>query len=375
MKRKIATLMIMLLLLFQSGAVFADNVTLDRNMALMKAIESSDAKESLDDSLKTMAGQVATLHNYAEQQKFLKEIDDIRIQMSDKFNYTAEEQYNYYYSMQIQYESVNVQYKALQDTVDTFDMQIESGVDQLMTKLVYLNEMIVLQNDYTDIQLMLYQDAETQYGLGLLSENEYLDAKDGYLKALYSANQTYYTQQSVELQFKQLLGLNVDDTLILKDDYLSPDTNIKALDYYETLAMENRNDIKSAKYALDAAYTTYDLNMRGLYDLTNKLRAQMAVDQAEAAYDAVKVTAYQDVLAAYNEVIIAQKNLAISQKNYEIQLASQNQAKISYEQGLIKKSDLDIVNYATSMNLESLKNQIRTVYLAIETLNQSTVLE
>ncbi|MBS7526596.1 TolC family protein [Fusibacter paucivorans] len=383
MKRKVSILMIMLLLLFQNFAVFADNVTLDRDTAVTRAIESSNAKEDLNDSLKTLNGQVATLHNYAKQQKDGKSNYDSMVDMmnannipiSDKYYYTAVEKYNYFYSMQIQYESVNAQYKALKDTVDTFDLQLEAGVDQLMTKLIYLNEMLVLQNDYVDIQLKLYKDAETQHDLGLLSENEYLDAKESYLKSLYSASQTYYSQQSLELQFKELLGLNVDDTLTLKDDYLSPDTNIETLDYYENLALENRNDIKSAKYALDAAYTTYDLNMRGLYDLTNKLRAQMAVDQAEAAYDAVKVAAHQDVLAAYNEVINAQKNLAISQKNYEIQLASQNQTKISYEQGLIKKTDLDLVNYATSASLEALKDQIRTVYLAVETINQSTVLE
>lgn len=382
MKKIVSIMVMVLLLLFQSSAVFADTVALDRDTAVAKAIESSDTKESLEDSLKSTAGQIATLHNYAKQQKDGKENYDAMIAMmnannipiSDDYYYTAEDKYNYFYSMQIQYESANAQYLALQDTVNTFDLQLTSGVDQLMTNLIYLNEMIGLQNDYVAIQLKVYQDAETQYGLGLLSENDYQDAKSSYLKALYSANQTYYNQQSLELQFKLLLGLDIDDTLTLEDDYLSPDTNIESLEYYEALALENRNDIKSAKYTLDAAYVTYDLNIRGLYDLTNKLKAQMTVDQAEAAYDDVKVSAYQDVLSAYNDVINTQKSLTISQKNYEIQLASQRQAEISYEQGLIKKSDLDLVNYATSASLASLKNQIRTVYLAVEALNQSTVL-
>lgn len=372
----------LLLFSFQLSAVFADT-EINREKAIQMAIESSEAKEELDDTLTNLHAQMAQLYQYAKQQANGKDNYDAMVEqmkafgipLSDEMVYTAEESYNYFYSMQIQYESLNAQYLALKDTYDNIDIQLIAGVDTLYTNLLYLREMTNIQNDYIAIQTTLQESSKTQYDLGLLSKNEYEDVKANYLKALYQRSQLQYDYENLELQFKQLLGLEMDDNLLLSDSYLSPNVQIETLAYYEELAAENRIDIKSGQYQLDASENIYDYNMHALYDRMNQFKAQMAIDQAEANLNTLKVNVYKDVLGAYQDVIDAQNTVKVAQKQYEIDQATLRQADVSLAQGLIKQTDYDLVKYAKTLSEASLKSDIRKLFLAIETLNNKTVVE
>jgi outer membrane protein TolC len=382
MKKLMALSFMLLLFSFQLSAVFADT-EINREKAIQMAIESSEAKEELDDTLTNLHAQMAQLYQYAKQQANGKDNYDAMVEqmkafgipLSDEMVYTAEESYNYFYSMQIQYESLNAQYLALKDTYDNIDIQLIAGVDTLYTNLLYLREMTNIQNDYIAIQTTLQESSKTQYDLGLLSKNEYEDVKANYLKALYQRSQLQYDYENLELQFKQLLGLEMDDNLLLSDSYLSPNVQIETLAYYEELAAENRIDIKSGQYQLDASENIYDYNMHALYDRMNQFKAQMAIDQAEANLNTLKVNVYKDVLGAYQDVIDAQNTVKVAQKQYEIDQATLRQADVSLAQGLIKQTDYDLVKYAKTLSEASLKSDIRKLFLAIETLNNKTVVE
>merc|ERR1711879_551440 len=111
---------------------------------------------------------------------------------------------------------------------------------------------------------------------GLLSDNAYEDAKADYQIAVYEKQQFNYKEENLELQFKQMLGLSMDDQMVLSDDYMSPKANLDALESYQAKALENRNDIKSATYQVDAAKSIYDYNMSAVSDLMNVFKANMA---------------------------------------------------------------------------------------------------
>jgi outer membrane protein TolC len=84
---------------------------------------------------------------------------------------------------------------------------------------------------------------------------------------------------------------------------------------------------------------------------------------------------YKDVLGAYQDVIDAQNTVKVAQKQYEIDQATLRQADVSLAQGLIKQTDYDLVKYAKTLSEASLKSDIRKLFLAIETLNNKTVVE
>ena len=382
MKKYIAMSLLLMLISSQMVMTFAE-VVIDRNTAIEMAISSSASKESLEDTTLDLHANMANLYRYAQQQKDAEEnyskmietMTKMGLPIADEMIFNGEDEFNAFYSMQIQYASINAQYLALKDSLASVDLQIISGVDTLLTNLLYLKEMIVLQDNYIAVQEELLTDAETQYTLGLLSDNAYEDAKADYQIAVYEKQQFNYKEENLELQFKQMLGLSMDDQMVLSDDYMSPKANLDALESYQAKALENRNDIKSATYQVDAAKSIYDYNMSAVSDLMNVFKANMAVEKAESDLEDTKVAVYKDVLEAYNRVDDAKKTLEIAKKNYEVALEGQRQAEISFDQGLIKDTDLALAKFAAQNSLATLKSDIRTLYLAIETLNNKTVVQ
>jgi|GEM_PF-2277448 len=381
--KKCITLPLLVVLLFSQLNMAFATTQIDRETAIEMAISSSKSKEELKDSYMASHQAAASLYRVAEQQENAEENYDAMVEMMTQMNIplkesadlTGEETFDAFYSMRVQYESVNAQDLALKDALDTVDLNITAGVDKMMTGLLSLSETVALQSDYIKIQEELMADAETQYALGLLSENAYKEAKADYQIALYQRIQSAYAKENLEMQFKQMLGLGIDDQIILHDDYLSPDASRPSLETYQSKALEERIDIKRASYQLDAAEAIYDYRLSAIYDLMDAFKANMAIEKAKADLEDVKLAVYKDVLEAYNAVNDAKKELDIAQKRYEVRLASQQQAQISYEQGLIKDTDLALSEFATKQEFASLKSDIRTLYLAIETLNNKMVVQ
>jgi len=382
MKKYIAMSLLLMLISSQMVMTFAE-VVIDRNTAIEMAISSSASKESLEDTTLDLHANMANLYRYAQQQKDAEEnyskmietMTKMGLPIADEMIFNGEDEFNAFYSMQIQYASINAQYLALKDSLASVDLQIISGVDTLLTNLLYLKEMIVLQDNYIAVQEELLTDAETQYTLGLLSDNAYEDAKADYQIAVYEKQQFNYKEENLELQLKQMLGLSMGDDIVLSDDYMSPNTDLEPIEVYQTKALENRNDIKSARYQLDAAKSIYDYNMSAVSDLMNVFKANMAVEKAASDLEDTKIDVYKDILQAYNAVEDAEKTLEIAKKSYEVALAGQRQAQISYDQGLIKDTDLALAKFSAQNSLATLKSNIRTLYLAIETLNNKTVVQ
>lgn len=387
MKYKISVLLCMIMMLnavsfFGYAESSDEDIKLTREDVISLAIAYSDVKENLEDNIFELQKADASLYRAKESQEKMKESMDeskamlkkMGLPVPDSLYFTAEDEFNIFYAVQIQYEEIHTQLLQLQNTLETIDIQIASGTDQLLSNYFYLNEMVEAQTYYMDLQMANFDNLKQKYDMGLISENDYLDGKNQRDIAIYQFRQMIINRDNLELELRKLTGLEDKQKVVWIDSYLDDkDRTLEEYDVYLDLTLNNKVDIKNSALAVESAEKKLDLYMSALYDITNQYKGDLAILDAKATYNQAVKTAEVDLYSNYSSIKQIAKAIELNQIDLRLSEWQYEKAKASYEVGYITENDLNMSQYGIMMKeIEKHQNE-RKIVIALDELLRGTV--
>ncbi|MDC7239658.1 MAG: TolC family protein [Sphaerochaetaceae bacterium] len=158
-------------------------------------------------------------------------------------------------------ELAGKQYKAGKISLDALERQIELSVRQMFYSLLYEQEYIELRERFLDTSRKIYEQNRFQFEKGRISELDVLSSRVTY-ENMIPALQLAHIQHNASLaSFKELLGVSLDQEIILKGTLDS----IKSLADISPLNERGpSSEILSAQIELDIAETALEYKKREL---------------------------------------------------------------------------------------------------------------
>lgn len=363
-----------------------ETISIDQVVNL--GIETSDTLEDLSEAVEDLEKEYNRA--LARGLNFEKQVDEIRafqklhsLKLSDvDFTEEQEDDYDYYQrnygpvpprlpreqwvqmnllglyipdQLEIAYKDLQVQYE-----------KAEAGTayqgKKLYNNLVYLEELLTLQEEYLRILEKQYSNTQEKVNLGMISELELLQAKVDYENQVLSVENLNYSIDALRMQINQFIDYDLlakwDTKSTLKTNNLvieSPELAVEA-------AMNASRGLSLAKAKNELMQDKANF-FDGLGNDTIEEILDAKVEASEASFDlidkekSVEVQAYNQYVTVEN----AREDLAETKDQYYESIENLKSGRLNFEAGYIDQNTLDLIAFQHDLQRINLKRALRTL--------------
>ncbi len=397
MQKKIVILMIINLLLFSIvGISYGEtgDQSITYNEAVNRALEASDAIEDLSDSMEDvweqrndLLGVKQTIQEQLDQiNRFEKlyekkyedgesltpaetqELQGYQMFLGDEPpSFTNQEMLDQFIKQRdFPHEQLLVTYNQLKNQRTLLPDQLEAGVRELYINLVNLRSTLEGQEIYTSNLENQYTAAEKKFELGQISAQELLSAKNSYLIQKLSTEQLDRSATILSLSLKDMMGLSLETPIKLTSNMAAFNTiDLKAIEYYEALALENRAEILDAKNVYEMEKREASIIQEYLTNplTTDRLTYDSDVIDAKNAYEAAILDVKEDITKGYFATEEALEDYEIKLDEYKRSVNDLKDKREMFNLGMIDRNTFDMVEFSFKMSKDALLSSRRTLEL------------
>ncbi|OAA86900.1 TolC family protein [Clostridium ljungdahlii] len=359
MKKVSSTIIILFLaVVFNSGAVFAKNNSLDIDAALDSTIKNSYDLKMEDYSVQSDQNVCDQAKDAANDANTKLVMNQNMLDLRSKPNKTPEEE------------------AMLANFVPLTDDQIYQLIKiRDVQPLEAQYELTTAQNNKESIENSVKLNLYTQY-IKLLSDQDSIDTEQKNIKKLYDVyttsklklnlgtitqleckkNAASYNNENLTLS-KIQRSMNIDEMNInktmgqdIKAEYVSfstklPDytTDNRSVSDYLDLALKNRSEILNCSEYVKLKQKSYDIASERYPDESNinNKQAKYDLDAAENNLEIEKITIQKDVTNEYNTLINKKSKIDSAMQNYNMAKKNYDIASKKYEVGVISRIDFE----------------------------------
>lgn len=281
--------------------------------------------------------------------------------------------YNMKYAPLASLSELNSSIWQLENTLGTIDASLISGVNSLYAGTIATKAVFEETNSNFNVVKKQLNESEAKLIAGQMSQFDYdqekLDYDIEYLE-LYSSYRNY---ENLEMSLKSMLGLSYEDQIVYEDELLLKELpELMDYDYYLEEALANRIEIKNAQIDLDSKEEIYGYLVRGYgRSQSEAIEQAMEVNNAEYALEEAKVNVEINIYEGYNDVLNKIDAYNVTLDNLELTLDQYEQAKVSFEQGLMNETSLEMVDFGYKMSVISKDSAYRDLQLAYMNLQEA----
>jgi len=396
-QKKIVILMIINLLLFSIvGISYGEtgDQSITYNEAVNRALEASDAIEDLSDSMEDvweqrndLLGVKQTIQEQLDQiNRFEKlyekkyedgesltpaetqELQGYQMFLGDEPpSFTNQEMLDQFIKQRdFPHEQLLVTYNQLKNQRTLLPDQLEAGVRELYINLVNLRSTLEGQEIYTSNLENQYTAAEKKFELGQISAQELLSAKNSYLIQKLSTEQLDRSATILSLSLKDMMGLSLETPIKLTSNMAAFNTiDLKAIEYYEALALENRAEILDAKNVYEMEKREASIIQEYLTNplTTDRLTYDSDVIDAKNAYEAAILDVKEDITKGYFATEEALEDYEIKLDEYKRSVNDLKDKREMFNLGMIDRNTFDMVEFSFKMSKDALLSSRRTLEL------------
>jgi len=364
------------------------------NEAVNRALEASDAIEDLSDSMEDvweqrndLLGVKQTIQEQLDQiNRFEKlyekkyedgesltpaetqELQGYQMFLGDEPpSFTNQEMLDQFIKQRdFPHEQLLVTYNQLKNQRTLLPDQLEAGVRELYINLVNLRSTLEGQEIYTSNLENQYTAAEKKFELGQISAQELLSAKNSYLIQKLSTEQLDRSATILSLSLKDMMGLSLETPIKLTSNMAAFNTiDLKAIEYYEALALENRAEILDAKNVYEMEKREASIIQEYLTNplTTDRLTYDSDVIDAKNAYEAAILDVKEDITKGYFATEEALEDYEIKLDEYKRSVNDLKDKREMFNLGMIDRNTFDMVEFSFKMSKDALLSSRRTLEL------------
>lgn len=259
-------------------------------------------------------------------------------------------------------EQLQIAYKDLQVQYEKAEAGTAYQGKKLYNNLVYLEELLVLQEEYLRILEKQYSNAKEKINLGMISELELLEAKVDYENQVLSVENLEYSIAAIQMQINQFIDYDLLAEWETRSTLKTNDLAIESPELAVEAAMNASRGLALAKEK-DALMQDKADFFDGLGNETIEEILDAKVEASEASYDlidkekTVEVSAYNQYMTVEN----ARENLEETKDQYYESIENLKSGRLNFEAGYIDQNTYDLIAFQHDLQRVNLKRALRTL--------------
>lgn len=394
MKNKVVIVTICLVLVMSSVSMASQRISLD--MAKDLTIEQNESLDALSDQIDELESQynsaLATSINTGIQ---VDDIEDYRVLYSLDNNggeLTEDEEerledYKLSYGpfpptfdretwIQLnvvgKYLPGELKYalKSLENQYDQLKLGTEFQVTQKYNTLVYLNELLKVQEFYLDILKTDYDGAKLKYDLGNIDEISLFRAEINYENQKMTVENLGLSIDNMVMDLNKMMGRPVKESFTTDNimDYTINDAYAYEALMDKTLATSESLAFTKEYYELMAEKNEFFQNI-GVSKNTEVLDAEIAYLEAQNSYDSKLTAVKKDSFTRYSSLMSLAEQYDEKVSGYETAIKDYKNGRSSLEAGFINPSTFKMIEFQLKLKQVEFKNTIRSFNAEKEYIN------
>lgn len=405
MGKKIISIFLIALMISSISAIsFADSiVSISLTEAVNKAIDTTDSIDDLDSQMEDVWEQhndmLQVKHQMEDMLTALRRYEDLydkkyvdkealtpmeegtltKYQMmfgETPPKYSGQEMFEQFIrNRDFPHYQLWVAHEQMRNNKKMIPIMLESNVKELYVNILNLKDILVSQNEYTNILKEKYENAKLKYNLGQISAFELLNEKTSFLIQKLSNEKIENQLIVLELNFKQLTGIEINSEIELTSNLFNfKKIELEDISYYESKAITNRMEVINAKLNYEMESREADIAAEYLSNslLTDRLIYDSDELDAKNELDESILDVREDVIKAYFAVEESYEDYNLKVDDYFKATVDLNGKRVMYEKGMIDKNTFAMVEFAHGMAKNSLISASRTLNLNYEKLENAS---
>ncbi len=246
-------------------------------------------------------------------------------------------------------------------------------VTSLYFKTIQAGEMKEINAENLAVKKKLYEDTQKKFELGMVAKQEMLTAEYNYLNAQTSYESSVNAEKTAKMGLNMYLGYDVMQDLVLTDTLIQSDFVEVDLAVGIESALQNRNEIGGAKFALDIQQINMDkIRVRYPSSAPEYMKQKVAYETAKYNFDNSAKSVEMDVRNKYMDLIQKQHAVEAGQKSVEAAEEALRLSELTYDAGMIIMTDLQNVQAMALQAKLGLSSAILDYNLALDTYKAAT---
>lgn len=275
--------------------------------------------------------------------------------------------------LEIQADQILSQYE---NGVKAAESGTEAAMIEQYIQFQELKGLLTLQEQLLSANSNVLASTEKMYEQGLVSRIEYENAVYEFEKSVNSLESFKLDMDTLEMALKNLAGIQVKQEVVFLD--FLDDLNTEVASYeaaiYTKKAQKSSTDLINAIMERDLKQTEYNLiqeyiELDEYNDDFEEIKSDLSLFESEVLRIEREIEA--NVIEAINDIMHQRVSLNYYDAAEQVALNSYNQAKATYEQGLIKETDKDLayVGYINALiDSYNAERDLKHAYMKFEML-------
>jgi hypothetical protein len=254
--------------------------------------------------------------------------------------------------------------------------QAADQVRQSFDKIIAAEKQVSLMKENYQNKEKINNSKEIQYKNGTVSRLDKDSAQVDYLTAKLQFDQQNRGFENLKTGFKNLLGLELNKEIILKDYNIKDKYKVPVLNEYIKKALAQRNEITIPKMGLVVnknQLNQVDLYLRYMPYMDSLLNSKANLENEkmnlEASIEQSEYEITQDVISEYASLKEKQKALDIQSNKLKTALKNYTTAKINYKDGYINSETLQDIKMLWTQADLSYNNSKRQFQYSLERMD------
>lgn len=222
-----------------------------------------------------------------------------------------------------------------------------------------------------DLAQTIYNQTQKKYSLGTVSKVDLLKAELDLAEAKDKLTSTENSVKQARMGFNMLFGYELMQPVNLTDSIAVPTLPSITLDDAIAKALENRNEIREAEYALDAAERAFSSYTAYPSTSAKYLQAKAKYLGSKSSCEMVPATVEQDIRTQYDSMHQLYDALQTSAKSVANAKETLRLTQLQYNSGLVTYNVVQQVRMLYESSLLSEESARLSYALAVEKFNMS----
>lgn len=261
-------------------------------------------------------------------------------------------------------------FKSLKTQYEQLKLGTEFQVTQKYNTLVYLNELLEVQEFYLDILKKDYEGAGLKYDLGSIDEISLLRAEVNYDNQKMSVENLNLSIENLMMDLNKMMGREVKESFTTDNlmDYTINDAyEYKAL-MDEALATSDAFTYTKTYFDLMGEKNEFYQSIGSSSD-SEVLEAEISYLEAQNTYDSLIDTIKKDSLTRYSSLMSLAESYDEKVSSYKTAIKDYKNGRSSLEAGFINPSTFKMIEFQLKLQQVEFKNAIRSYNAEKEYIN------
>ncbi|MGF7058900.1 TolC family protein [Brassicibacter mesophilus] len=251
--------------------------------------------------------------------------------------------------------------------------EIKYNVEKGYFDLLQAQKELDIAKEGLELAKKQYDQSKLMYDLGTISQQQLVAIELGVSQAQTGVNGANMAYEFQKMNFNQVLGLSLDQDIILTDSIEYKEHKDIDLDSSIEEALENNVSLDVAEESYELSELTLDAIKTGYLENTYKYREQaVVVERAAKSLESAKTGIEMAVRSAYLNLMTSEKQIATYEKAVEKAQKALELAQVSFELGQNTANDVTQARIELMDAKKNLSKQIHAYNMALLDFKYST---